>query len=966
MDTLMLTLANMGVNLDDVVDVINNCRPQLIFFGVVVLLVILTLIAVAFAKNMARHTKFMVRAQAGMAVLLAFVLTLNLVAFGPMSTMLDLVTGNGTISQESSDEANALCTEIAEEGITLLQNDSATLPLSEGSNLNVFGWASVGPVYGGTGAGAISADRPTVSLLDGLKNAGINTNTELSDFYTAYCAERPALGYSDHNWTLPEPTAASYSQQMMDNAKAFSDTAMIVISRVGGEFADLPTDMSTVNYTNNSTDYNDFEPGEHYLQLSKTEEDMVKLVCDNFDKVILVYNGANTMELSFVDQYSQIKSVIWCPGTGQTGFNGLGRIVAGQVNPSGHAADTFVYDLKAAPYFNNIGDFAYTGADELAYTTTDLFGAGEVSVTPHFVNYVEGIYVGYKFYETAAAEGLIDYEKTVQYPFGHGLSYTTFTQKMGELQVQDGTISVDVTVTNTGSVAGKDVVQVYFNPPYTNGGIEKATANLVAFGKTQTLEPGASETVTLTFKAEDMASFDSKQHGCYVLEQGDYIISINSDSHTILDSKTYNVASTVVYDENNPRSTDAVAATTKFDFAKGEMTTLSRADHFANYAEATAAPSNYTMPDAAKEGLYNSVTWQPENFNDPNDVMPTTGADNGMKLADLRGADYDDERWETLLDQMTVTEMDDLIALGGYQTKAESSVDKYATTDCDGPASINNNFTGVSSIGFPSAIIIASSFNTDLARRYGESIGRMASEMNVTGWYAPAMNAHRSAFDGRNFEYYSEDSLLAGLIAANSISGAQSYGVYAYMKHFAMNDQQINQDQMLCTWADEQAIREIYLRPFEYSVKVGGCKAAMSSWNFIGNQWAGACSALLQDVLRGEWGFRGMVITDGFHFVGYMDSDLAIRNGCDLMLKNYDVETNHLTDTTSATSVIAMRQACKNILYTVVNSRVYDEGNTVQTPFWRTAAVVGDVIVVLLLAGLEVLIVKSYKKKKNR
>ena len=449
MDTLMLTLANMGVNLDDVVDVINNCRPQLIFFGVVVLLVILTLIAVAFAKKMARHTKFMVRAQAGMAALLAFVLTLNLVAFGPMNTMLDLVTGNGTITQESSDEANALCTEIAEEGITLLQNDGATLPLSEGSNLNVFGWASVGPVYGGTGAGAISADRPTVSLLDGLQNAGINTNTELSDFYTAYCAERPALGYSDHNWTLPEPTAASYSQELINNAKAFSDTAMIVISRVGGEFADLPTDMSTVNYTNNSTEYNDFEPGEHYLQLSKTEEDMVKLVCDNFDKVILVYNGANTMELSFVDQYSQIKSVIWCPGTGQTGFNGLGRIVAGQVNPSGHAADTFVYDLTAAPYFNNIGDFAYTGADELAYTTTDLFGAGEVSVTPHFVNYVEGIYVGYKFYETAAAEGLIDYEKTVQYPFGHGLSYTTFTQKMGELQVQDGAISVDVTVTNT-------------------------------------------------------------------------------------------------------------------------------------------------------------------------------------------------------------------------------------------------------------------------------------------------------------------------------------------------------------------------------------------------------------------------------------------------------------------------------------------------------------------------------------
>ena len=252
----------------------------------------------------------------------------------------------------------------------------------------------------------------------------------------------------------------------------------------------------------------------------------------------------------------------------------------------------------------------------------------------------------------------------------------------------------------------------------------------------------------------------------------------------------------------------------------------------------------------------------------------------------------------------------------------------------------------------------------DLARRYGESIGRMASEMNVTGWYAPAMNGHRSAFDGRNFEYYSEDSVLAGYIGASSIAGAQSYGVYAYMKHFALNDQQINQSEMLCTWADEQAIREIYLRPFEISAKVGGCKAVMSSWNYIGNQWAGACNALLNGVLRGEWGFRGMVITDGFHFTDYMDSDIAIRNGCDLMLKNYDVATNHLTDTTSATSVKAMRQACKNIMYTVVNSRVYDPANTVSTPIWRTAMIVVDVLLAVLLVVLEVLTFKSYKKKK--
>ncbi|MDO4284862.1 MAG: glycoside hydrolase family 3 N-terminal domain-containing protein [Eubacteriales bacterium] len=965
MNSLMTTLANMGVNLDDVADVVSNCVPQLILLGLVALIVIVALIVLAVNKKMSRPAKFIARVQAGLAMLLALIITINLVAFGPMNTMLDLVTGNGTISEASGEEANALCTEIAEEGIVLLQNDNATLPLASGSNLNVFGWASVGPVYGGTGAGAISADRPTVSLLEGLQNSGINTNTELSDFYTAYCAERPALGYSDHNWTLPEPTASSYTQEMIDNAKAFSDTALVVISRVGGEFADLPTDMSTVNYTDNSTEYKDFEDGQHYLSLNKTEQDMVDLVCSNFDKVILVYNAANTMELGFVDDYPQIQSVLWCPGTGQTGFNGLGEIVAGAVNPSGHSADTFVYDLTATPYFNNIGEFEYTNADAVSYESAGLFGGDAVTVPPHFVNYVEGIYVGYKFYETADAEGLIDYDSTVQYPFGHGLSYTTFAQTIDSMTEEGGVITMTVTVTNTGSVAGKDAVQVYYNPPYTNGGIEKASANLVTFAKTGDIEPGASETVTLTFDAEDMASFDNYGEGCYVLEEGDYVISINEDSHTVLDSETYTVADTVVYDESNPRSTDEVAATSKFDFAQGEYEVLSRADHFANYAEAVAAPTSYELPEEAMATLYNDHNWNPEDFNNPDDVMPVTGADNGLKLADLRGADYDDERWELLLDQMTVAEMDDMIALGGYQTKAEASVDKYATIDCDGPASINNNFTGVSSIGFPSEIIIASTFNVDLARRYGESIGRMASEMNVTGWYAPAMNAHRSAFDGRNFEYYSEDSVLSGYIGAYSIAGAQSYGVYAYMKHFALNDQQIAQSEMLCTWADEQAIREIYLRPFELSVKIGDCKAVMSSWNYIGNQWAGACSALLNDVLRSEWGFRGMVITDGFHFTDYMDSDIAIRNGCDLMLKNYDVATNHLTDTTSATSILAMRQASKNIMYTVVNSRVYDPSNVATTPVWRTAMIAADVVLGILIVGLEVLAVRSYKKKKK-
>ena len=839
----------------------------------------------------------------------------------------------------------------------------------------MFGWASTNPVYGGTGSGALNDAYHTVTLLEGLENAGFTLNTELSDFYTAYRADRPTIAMGTQDWTLPEPPASTYTDEMMANAKAFSDTALVVIGRSGGEGADLPTDMAAVidgswqdgttsyagSYTNNSTEYADFEQGQHYLELSKSERDMLDLVCSNFENVVVVYNGANTMELGFVDEYAQIKSVLWCPGTGQSGFNALGSILAGTVNPSGKTADTFVYDLTAAPTWNNFHGFSYTNADEFAAA-----GFMIKSTTPRFVNYNEGIYVGYRFYETAAAEGVIDYATTVQYPFGYGLSYTSFSQTMSDLTVDgEGNISLDVTVTNTGSVAGKDVVEVYYNPPYTNGGIEKSTANLIAFDKTEMLEPGASETITITFKAEDMASYDADVNKAYVLEAGDYIISINSDSHTVIDSRTYNVPSTIVYGEGNARSTDETVVTNQFDFADGGVTYLSRADGFANYAEATAAPASYEMSDELKASFINNGNYDPNEYNNADDVMPTTGASNGLQLVDMRGVDYDDAQWDTFLDQLTINDMDTLIALGGYQTAAVPSIGKVQTYDCDGPASINNNFTGVGSVGFPSAVMIASTWNPDLASEFGRSIGKMADEMNTTGWYAPAMNNHRSAFAGRNFEYYSEDGVLSGKMAAKAIQGAEEFGVYAYMKHFALNDQEANRCDMLCTWADEQSIREIYLKPFEISVKEGGCDAVMSSFNYIGHKWAGACDELLNKVLRDEWGFVGMVLTDYFGVYGYMDADQAIRNGTDFCLVNYDTATNHVTDTTSATGVQAMRQASKNILYTVVNSRAYAEENlNMGMPTWQIVAIAADVVLAAVLIVLEVRTIKGYGRRK--
>ena len=946
----------LAINMDDVIKVVSSIKGYLIALAAVVLLAVAVMVG---CRKMKKSKKYLIRWQAGLGLVAAAAIIVNLILTGPMYSMVSLATGGGKVSEENVASATQLCEDIADEGIVLLDNDG-TLPMAKNSKLNVFGWASTNPCYGGTGSGALSDAYPTVTLLEGLTNAGFELNTELSDFYTSYRADRPVVGMFSQDWTLPEPEAAQYTDEMMNNAKAFSDTAMVVITRVGGEGADLPTDVSQVTYDAGHS-YNDFEPGNHYLQLSKTEKDMIDLVCKNFDKVVVVYNGANAMELGWVKDYSQIKSVIWCAGTGQSGFNALGSILCGDVNPSGRTIDTFVYDLTQTPTANNFGNFNYTNMDEFK---ANSFGADTI---PAFVNYVEGIYVGYKFYETAAAEGLIDYDKTVVYPFGRGLSYTTFTQTLNSVTEADGTITVDVTVTNTGSASGKEVVEVYYNPPYTNGGIEKASANLIGFAKTSELAPGASENVTVTFKAEDMASYDTYGKGCYVLEKGDYVISINADSHTVLDSKVYNVASDIVYDASNKRESDVEVADNKFDFAEGNVTYLSRADGFANYAEATAAPADFELPAQAKATFYNNSNWNPEDFNNADDVAPTTGAKNGLKLVDMVGVAYDDPKWDSFLDQLTITDMDTLIALGGYQSAEVASIGKVQAVDCDGPASINNNFTKQGSIGFPSAVMIAATWNDDLAYEFGVSIGKMADDMGVSGWYAPAMNIHRSAFAGRNFEYYSEDGVLSGIMAASAVQGAQEQGVYAFMKHFALNDQESKRTEMLCTWSTEQAIREIYLKPFEKCVKDADCHAVMSAFNYIGTTYAGSCPELLIDVLRGEWGFVGMVLTDYYGVYGYQDADRLIRNGGDFCLVNYDTETNHLTDTTSATALVSARQACKNILYTVANSRAYYEENlNPGMPGWEKLMIGVDVVLFAGLAAVELLVVKKgYAKRKE-
>ena len=947
----------LAIEMEDLIAVLQLCVP---YFAVIIAAILIGVIVMIACRRLSRSKKFLVRGETALAMILLIAVAVNGICFGPMSTLIGLAMGKDTVTKETNKEAGDVAESIMGEGIVLLENEGL-LPLTDTDSLNLFGWESINPAYGGAGSGGINDLYEVISLTKGLENAGFSVNQELVDFYNAYSSDKPEMSIQKQSWTLPEPPVSEYSQELIDNAKAFSDVAVVVISRKAGEgHNDIPMDVSKASYDNNSTEYEDFPAGEHYLQLSATERDLVEMVCDNFDNVIVLYNGANQFELGFVEEYEQIKAALWCPGTGNRGFNALGQILSGQLNPSGKTPDTFLYDLETAPWWNNGEKIDYTNLADMA---VEGMNAGVAQIfAPSFTNYVEGIYVGYKFYETAAAEGLIDYDSIVQYPFGYGLSYTSFRQEMGPLQEADGAVTVEVTVTNTGAVAGKDVVGLYYNPPYENGGIEKASANLIEFGKTELLEPGESQTLTLSFAAEEMASYDARDAKAYVLEAGDYILSINSDSHTVLDQQTYTVEETLIFSGENKRSSDAVAATNVFDEARGDFTVLSRADHFANYDEAVAAPASQELGEPYLSEYHLNANFDKTTYLNDEDQMPVTGAKNGLTLADLRDADYDDPRWEQLLDQLTVEEMSEMIAMAGYQTGAIESVGKAATLDFDGPAAINNNFTGAGSIGFPIEVVIASTWNKDLAKEWGRCMGKLSREMGAQGWYAPGMNTHRTAFGARNYEYFSEDGVLSGNMGANAVAGAREEGVYSYIKHYALYE---GNAKMVSVWADEQTIREIYLKPFELSVKEGGANAVMVSWSFLGHKWTGEKSGLLNTVLRGEWGFRGMALTDFFrnNGHGFMNADAALANGVDAMLSTFDGPDNNVADPTHPTSVLQMRNACKNVMYTVVSSWLYEGGKVnIGMEGWKKAAIGIDIALgAALIAGAALIYRKSKK-----
>ncbi len=1002
-DLLTPVFEKLGVSPVDVETYVNSMSSYIYVILITIVLVAAVMIAAHWlVKKGIRH---IVRWGAGISGILIITVIANLICYGPMYNNISIILNStARVTEESAVRSKEVIEDTGDEGMVLVKNKDNLLPLAESSNINVFGWASTNPIYGGTGSGS-SDSSDAVGIIESLENAGFKTNKELTKLYTDYRETRntPGVGVSGTDWTLPEPTVDTYTNEIMNQAKEFSDTALIVLSRSGGEGSDVPSDMNKVikgtwdirnevaggnenynyftssyenNSENNSENYDDFDPGESYLELSNTEEAMIEKVCGEFEHVVVVVNANNIMELGRVDQYESIQSVILTPGTGTYGMSALGRILDGEVNPSGRTVDTYVYDLTQTPTAKNQGNFSFNNVDDLkeGFLKADSAYQGNIS----FVNYVESIYVGYKFYETASEEGTISYEETVQYPFGYGLSYTTFTQEIKNFTDDGDKIFFEVEVTNTGDTAGKDVVEVYFTPPYNNGGIEKASVNLIDFEKTQLLEPGATEIVPFEIDKEDMASYDAEklkaQDGGYILEAGKYSISIRSDSHNVIAEELFTVDTDIDYSKGG-RSSDYTAANNQFeDYSVGTVEYLSRADQFANYKQVTSAPGEdkYVMDDKTRERIMEKSTayYDPTKYDNPNDEMPVTGAKNGMKLADMTGKDYEDPDWESLLDQLTVDEMTELVNLGGFQTIAVKSVDKVMTMDSDGTSGVNDWVTGVYGTAFPTEVLIAQTWSKEIATAVGDAMGAEYADCEIYGWYGPAMNIHRNAYTGRNFEYYSEDGVLSGKIASATVNAAGEHGVYAYIKHFALNDQETNRCTFLLTYAKEQAIREIFLRPFEECVKNYDFSskplAVMSSFNFIGDVYCGSNPHLLNNVLRDEWGFRGMVLTDWDGSYGYQNTDDCIRNGNDIMLGFNSYESNKITDTDAASCVIALRNASKNIMYTVANSGAYtiEKEKELFTPMTKMFIVIDAAIVLINAAIMAVIMIRQRKKRK--
>ena len=944
-------------------------------------------------------------------LLLIIALVVTVMAPG-MSAMLDSfaggITSHATAEQiaQTTVKAEELAWQVQAESSVLLRNENKTLPLASGvKKVNVFGWASTDWLGGGSGSGGVQ--NMSVDLLKALADYGIETNAALTQMYEDFQGGREytrTLGsWPEQSCRMYEPSVSNtayYSAQLLADAKAFSNTAIVVFGRISGE----SNDATQQQYKRLEKDGEIVvDESRTYLDLSTEEVELLTYVGANYENVIVILNTTNVMALGELETVPGVDACLMVGFTGQTGAAAIPALLWGEANPSGKTADTWAYDFAtAASYANAAADGvgAYSGAEGMYPangTSNGNLGTPFAYDQVSYLDYAEGIYIGYKWYETADTEGYwadvsneygAGYEGVVQYPFGYGLSYTEFqweiTGKPASMS-KDGDLTVKVKVTNTGAVAGKDVVELYYTAPYTSGGIEKSAVELGAFAKTKLLAPGESQELELTLTVADMASYDCYDANAngftgYELDAGEYVLSLRRDSHTVVETVVLNLNEGIQYALDPITGLEVNNKFTGLDAMDGisldgtdsnqNIVYLTRADFAGTFPKANV--DSRPMADNLKAlNLYTED--QANAWIDSNAKPITTGADNGLKvmeggtlteLGKKLGGNYDDPQWEALLDQMTKEEMLELVTHGYGHTAGIESIGKDQTMDADGPAQIGG-FTGSNpGTGFPSSSTLAQSWNKELALAEGRMIGHQAAQRGYSGWYAPAVNMHRSPFNGRNYEYYSEDAHLSGQICGNTVAGALDAGTFCYVKHFLCNDGEsgIYRDGIYI-WMTEQALREVYLEPFRIIVEEYGASGIMSSYNRVGAVWAGGSEALLTGILRQEWNFQGAVITDYADHHDFMNGDQMIRTGGDLWMDGMMLGTLKC-ETESNSFWQAMRQASKNIVYMALNAHVEnmnyvaESGDTdmtrplitVEMPLWQKIIIGLDVVSVALFA----------------
>ena len=958
------------------------------------------------------------------AAVLVLAIVCNIVAFNVVNKVFDNLWGGDTSSGRGeggaytldegiTDKASALANansvneEICEEGFVLLKNDGL-LPMKTDSvpkKVSVFGKNSVNLVYSNSGSAGGNA-KGARTIYESLEEAGYEYNPTLKEFYesSASGSGRPASptigsGGVTTGFATGETEIGAYDTAgVKDSFSAYADMAIVVISRTCGEASDAPTAMKDDAQADGKVK-GAWSADDHYLELDKNEQDMLQMVCEKFENVVLVINSNNNLELGFLDSIadgdetaldydfaSKIKAAIWIGTPGGSGIMALGRILNGTVNPSGKTVDTYARDFTKSPAYQNL---AYQTASK---TSSAAYLLGTAVQDEYFADYEEGIYVGYRYYETRGAADEEWYKNNVVYPFGYGLSYTDFewsadlSEVDGAALTKDGTVSVTVNVKNIGDYAGKDVVQLYVRAPYTAGEIEKADKVLVAFGKTDELAAETGEgSVTLTFDAYDFASYDytdANKNGFtgYEVEAGTYEFFISTDAHTPVLSFTMTAAEDLCFETSVEGGEEVGNLFGDADDQLGSV--LTRTDWEGTWpqyrTDAERTVDSAFLAQVQSKETNNPITEDSEEIKNADLSYATKKDKMGIQLYDVVGLEYDDAKWDELLSKMTLSSMHELRQLASYGSAAIDYITKPKTIEADGPVGFTQFMGGGNEVTdtclYASECVVASTWNVEMAEKQGIAVGNesLIGDGNDTysGWYAPGVNLHRTPFGGRNAEYYSEDPVLTGKMAASLISGTASKGLSTYMKHFAVNEQETHRNGV-CTWLTEQSMRELYLKPFELAItdSDGSANAVMSSFNRIGTLWAGGDYRLLTQVLRGEWGFVGAVISDFSVGIDYMDTKQMAYAGGDVNLTNMD---SKWVDSKSKTDIYVLKQCAKNYLYIIANSNAMNgigagTEYTTHMATWKKVVIGIDCgVAAALVVWGAVAIFLAFKKEKGK